>query len=371
MKGKTAIVYDWMDSWGGVERLLLVLHEIFPEAPFFTSVHNAENAKWSKSINVTTSFMQKLPGLIIQNRVLSVPFYRIAFETFDFSGFDRVVSVSSSFAKSVIVSPSVRHTLILLTPTRFLWSHNADYGSGFPVPSFILKAMKDWDKTVVLRADKIISISQTVRKRCLNYYGLDSLVLNPPFDIEYWKKIKSQTNQKAVRSNGSKNEKKPFLIVSRLERYKKIDLAVKAFNKNGLLLWIVGTGREDKNLRNIAKGNISFLGKVTDLKLVDIYLRSRALIMPQEEDFGYVSLEAQFFKLPVISYEKGGASETVIENETGIFFPLQTVDSLNQAVERFIRMEYNLKKTVAEKGFSNCRRFDKKKFEAKLKKILL
>lgn len=364
---KIAIVYDWIDKWGGVERVLLTLHKMFPEAIFYTSYFNQQTASWAKDLKIKTSFLQNFPSFIKKNRILSLVFYPFAFESFDFSGFDLVISVTSSFAKSIITKPGTQHICYLLTPTRYLWSHEKKY-FGYGLVSYLVRGyvdfLKRWDYVVAQRPDKIVSISETIRNRCLKYYKRESEVVYPGFDIRYWKNIKDQISKIKGTDQISKilRNKKYFLVISRLEPYKKIGLAIKVFNKLNKPLIIVGEGSEEKKLKRMAGKNIIFLSKLSDVELGSSYTNAQALIMPQEEDFGYASLEAQFFGCPVIAYKKGGATETVIDGKTGIFFNRQEEISLRQAIERFSRIEYNLKTKVKEIGARNIKRFSKDKF---------
>jgi len=372
---RVAIVYDWIDKWGGVERVLLTLHEMFPEAIFYTSYFDFKNASWAKDLKIKTSFLQKFPDFIKKNRILSFLFYPFVFESFDFSDFDLVISVTSSFGKSIITKPGTQHICYLLTPTRYLWSHEKDYLNdklvGYLAHSYLEK-IKKWDFVTAQRPDKIISISETVKKRCLKYYKRNSEVVYPGFDHEYWNKIKSQiTNNKSqINFKFQISNLKFFLIVSRLEPYKKIDLAIKVFNKLNKSLIIVGKGTEEKKLKQIASKNITFLSKLSDIELGNLYSNAQALVMPQEEDFGLVSIEAQFFGCPVITYKKGGVSETVKNNKTGIFFDLQTEQSLRRAIESFIKIKYNLKNQVKKYYIGNLERFSKKNFIEKFMKNL-
>ena len=162
---KIAVVYDWLDKWGGVERVLLTLHEMFPRAIFYTSYYNSEQAAWAKDLRIRTSFIQKLPDFIRGSRLISFPFYPYAFETFDFSDFNLVISVTSAFAKSIISKPGTRHICYLLTPMRYLWSHPKDYFANKFLNSLIspyLANLRNWDFIAAQRPDKIISISRTV-----------------------------------------------------------------------------------------------------------------------------------------------------------------------------------------------------------------
>ena len=372
---RIAIVYDWIDKWGGVERVLLTLHEMFPKAVFYTSYFDKEEAGWAKSLKIKTSFLQNFPSFIKNSRILSFIFYPFAFESFDFSEYDLVISVTSSFAKSIITRPGTKHICYLLTPTRYLWSHKKDYLRNISVRNLIsgyLNMFIKWDNVAAQRPDKIISISETVRNRSLKYYKRDSKVVYPGFDIRYWDKIKSQIiNPKSqINSKYKILNTKYFLIVSRLEPYKKVELAIKVFNKLKIPLIIVGEGSQAGQLKQIAGKNITFLSKLSDVELGGLYSKAEALIMPQEEDFGYVSLESQFFNCPVIAYKKGGAVETVIDQKTGLFFEDQTEQSLRKTVERFNKIKYNLKIELSKFGMKNIEKFDKEKFIDKFMKYI-
>jgi len=350
-KKRIAIVYDWMDSWGGVERMLLVLHEMFPTADWFTSYIDPKKARWIDEIQnanfkMQTSFIQNLPSFIKSSRLLSLPLYPVAFENFDLREYDIVISITSSFAKSVITHPGTKHVCILLTPTRWLWSQVDNYTNELPLDrgltSFIRKPfvrhLQKWDSVAAQRPDKMISIAQVVADRCKAYYHRDSEVIYPPFDFEYWSKVKSNNKRKSRH-----HLKKYFLVVSRLEPYKKVDMVIRAFQRfPDKRLVIVGTGTQSSKLMRSAGDNIYFIQNATDDELGALYIGAQALIMPQEEDFGYMSLEAQFFGCPVIAYGKGGALETVMKGKTGLFFSEQSARSLGDAVAEFKRGKYNL-----------------------------
>ncbi len=379
-KQKIAIVYDWIDKWGGVERVLLTLREMFPHAEFFTSYYDSEKAVWAKDLKIKTSFIQKFPQFIRGNRIFSLPLYPYAFESFDFSNYDLVISVTSAFAKSIITRPDALHICYLLTPTRFLWFRTDDYIKNqalkFALSSYLAK-LREWDFIASQRPDRIASISNTVADRCRKFYKRESAVLYPPFDISYWEKIK-----KSLESNDpylvgmTLKYQKYFLVVSRLEPYKRVEFVLKTFNQmlpirsrpsnigniDKTNLVIIGEGSEAARLKKIARENLVFLNKLTDQELAYLYSNAKALIMPQEEDFGYVSLEAQFFGCPVIAYRKGGATETVIEGKTGIFFEEQSITSLMSALQKYNVVKYELKSRLEKFGLDNIRKFSKEKF---------
>lgn len=297
MKKRVAIVYDRVNKWGGAERVLLALHEIFPDAPLYTSVYDSKNAPWAKVFpEVKSSFLQKFP-FAKSNHEFLAPLMPRAFESFMLTDFDVVISVTSEAAKGVKTKPGTLHICYCLTPTRYLWS---GYGEYFKDPFLrtiskpVIDYLKKWDKKVSKRPHKMVAISSEVQKRIKKYYGRNSSVVFPPVTIPgYGQSI-------------MKYPKRYFLVVSRLDYgYKKVDLAVRAFNKLGFPLVIVGTGREEKKLKSMAKSNIRFVGKVSEKELAKHYSRAKALIMPQEEDFGIVAVEAQSMGVPVIAFKKG------------------------------------------------------------------
>lgn len=379
---KIAIVYDWIDKWGGVERLLLTLLQIFPKAKFYSSYFDRQKAVWAKNIKIRSSFIQKLPNFVKGNRIASLPFYPFAFESLDFKNFDLVITVTSSFAKAVITRPETTHICYLLTPTRYLWVFPDGYLNN-PILKYALSPylakLRNWDFFSAQRPDRIISISQTVADRCWKYYKRESEVIYPPFDSEYWNKIKKailrakpkeslNLFQKILqireihRFARNDNSGKYFLVVSRPEPYKKVNLVIQLFNQLNHRLVIVGEGSQLERLKRMAGENIIFLNRISDQELGILYSKAEALIIPQEEDFGYVALEAQFFACPVIALARGGARETVIEGKTGIFFPSQTIDSIQKALSRFDMVKYRLRQSTKEFGQKSVERFDKKKF---------
>ena len=360
---KVAIVYDRVNKWGGAERVLLALHEMFPKAPLYTSVYDPKNASWTKVFpEIKTSFLQKF-SFAKSNHEFLAPFMPFAFESFDFSDFDLVISVTSEAAKGIKTKTGTYHLCYCLTPTRYLWSGYNEY---FRDPVFraitkpIVSILRKWDKKAAARPDKIIAISTEVQKRIKKYYSRDSEIIYPPVD----KLPSSEGRQKTNHKNQTNS--KYYLLVGRLVGYKKVDLAIQAFNKLNYPLVIVGTGRDEKKLKKMSNKNIYFAGKVSEKELVNYYQNAKALIMPQEEDFGIVSIEAQSYGVPVIAYKKGGASDTVISGKTGLLFDSQTVKSLMQAVEKFDKMHFS--ERIIK---TNVQRFSKQVFRRRLQETLV
>ncbi len=363
-----ALVYDRVNKWGGAERVLLALHKIFPDAPLYTSVYHPQKAAWAKVFDVRPSFLQNFPFAKDHHEIYAT-FMPLAFESFSFDNYDLVVSVTSEAAKGILTKPGTKHICYCLTPTRYLWSGYDEYFKN-PILRFISKPvvwyLRIWDKIAAQRPDKIIAISKEVRMRIKKYYGLDSEIIYPPLMVgaevasENFRAHRAgkfgliNKKSKGARPRSENFESSPrltdkwkmengqyFLVVSRLVPYKKIDLAVKVFNKLNLPLKIIGKGSEEDRLKAIAKSNIEFLGYLTDEELVKYYKGCRALIFPGKEDFGLSLIEAQSFGKPVIAYKEGGVLESVVEGKTGIFFAPQTSRALEEAVKRFMRKKFN------------------------------
>lgn len=356
-KKQIALVYDRVNKWGGAERVLLSLHKMFPKAELFTSVYDKKSASWAKVFpKVTTSFLQKIP-FAKSNHELLAPLMPLAFESFDFSGYDLVISVTSEAAKGIKTSGKTIHICYCLTPTRYLWSGYSDYFKGLAFKSItkpIVRYLRSWDIKAAKRPDVIIAISTEVQKRIKKYYHRDSKIVFPP------------VNTSTLNGNKVFRQKTYYLMVSRLDYgYKKVDLAIETFNKLGYSLIIVGSGRDEVRLKSIANKNIKFMGKVTDKKLREIYRSAKALIMPQVEDFGIVALEAQSLGVPVIAFKSGGVLDTVIDKRTGVLFNKQNSESLRKAVLRFDKMKFKVDNLV-----TNAKKFSEEKFRQNFAKII-
>lgn len=331
---KIALVYDRANKIGGAERILTALHTLYPDAPLYTLVHDAERASWTKDWHVITSFLQRIPIARKYHEFFPiVPIF--AFEQFDFGAFDVVISVTATEAKGIIVPPHVLHICYLLTPTRFLWSHYFEY---FEKPILRMLAspfvsfLRMWDVLAAQRPDHLVTISQTSKKRITKYYKRDAEIIYPPVNTK-----KFRIKNEELRSK----EDNYFLIVSRLVRYKRIDIAIEACNALQLPLRIVGDGMERKSLEKLAGPTIEFMGNLTDETLTHYYQNCRALLFPQEEDFGITAVEALACGKPVIAYGRGGAGEIIEPGKNGELFFLQTTDALIEALETSMKKKYS------------------------------
>jgi len=325
---RIAFVHEYLNQFGGAERVLQVLASIFPDAPIYTLFYDSEaTGRVFEGKEIRTSFLQKIPFINKYHRFFPL-FMPTAIEQFNFSQFDVVISISASFAKGIITKPGTRHICYCLTPPRFLWDDSQKFVEEFTYPGAIkiffpplITYVRLWDREASLRVDEFWSISNFVRDRVKKYYLRDSEVIYCPVNVDKFYITDSIDDY--------------FFMTGRLVSYKRFDLAIRVFNKLGWPLKIAGVGPEMKKLKKIAGNNIEFLGLVSDEKLADLYSHSKAFIFPQEEDFGITPLESMASGRPVIAYRGGGAVETVREGETGFFFNQQTEESLSEAVKRF------------------------------------
>jgi glycosyltransferase involved in cell wall biosynthesis len=352
-----AIVCDWLTSPGGAEKVVFELHTIFPDAPIYTSIYNPEKFPEFANADIRTSFLQNLPKAQKKHQWY-LPMMPIAFENFDLSEYDVVISSSHSCAKGIITRPETIHISYCHSPPRYLWDNSheyiKEYGMNKVVKKFssrILHKLRIWDRTAAERVDHYIANSKHVKKRIAKYYQRDAHVIYPPVDIRRFRK--------------RKDKKTFFLAVGRLTAYKKFELLVDTFNELEDSLVIVGNGEERKRLEKKANQNIAFFGYVTDEKLRTLLQDAQALIFPQLEDFGIVPLEAMACGTPVIAYDAGGAQETVIDGETGILFKKQTVSRLKQAIEKFPTIEFDHKIIRAQ-----AEKFSQKTFRDTIKKFI-
>ncbi len=351
---KTALVYDRVNKWGGAERVLLALHQIWPEAPLYTAVYDPSRAAWAKAFRVIPSFLNRLP--LVKKFHEAFPYLMpLAFESFKFNDYDVVISVTSEAAKGIMTQPKTLHVCYCLTPTRYLWSGYKDYFQNQALrllSGWVVSYLRSWDQVAAQRPDLYLAISKNVQKRIKKYYGREAKVTHPPVDINRFKVGKGKKGNY-------------FLLVSRLVPYKKTEIVVQAFNQLGLPLKVVGVGSQGGKLRKMAEKNIEFLGQLTDKELLSYYQGCQAVIFPQEEDFGLVPLEAQACGRPVIAYREGGALETVIEGETGLFFSPQTVEALKKAVRKF--KSGSFKSGVCRQ---NAERFSQSGFQEEIKSLI-
>ncbi len=353
---KVALVTDSLTFPGGHSRVLLSLLKIWPDADIYTSVFDREQFPGLENQKVFTTFINSLPGKKFWRKHYSI-LSPLAFEQFDFSGYDLVVSLSAGAAKGVITNPATKHLGIILTPPRAYW------GERFKRQSFMSKIigmfepitgmlMRIWDFEAAYRPDDLIAISKFIQKRVQKIYKRDSKVVYPGVNLEFWK------------PEPKKKREDFYLVVSRLESYKRIDLAVKAANKLKCKLVVIGDGPELQNLKSIAGSTITLKGHLSDEEVRDHMQRCRALIFPGLEDFGMTPVEAMACGSPVIAYNRGGTAETVINEETGIHFEVQEVDEIIDSIKKCERSNFDNSQIVM-----CARMFSEKKFIQNIEKL--
>lgn len=361
-----ALVYDRVNKWGGAERVLLALHEIWPDAPLYTAVYDPAAAPWADVFDVRTSFLQKIPLAKNYHELLPI-LTPMAFESLSFDEYDVVISVTSAEAKSIITKPQTCHICYCLTPTRYLWSGYRDYinnpglGKLGELGRFALKwsapTLRRWDSFAANRPDYYIAISKHVAKRINKFYGKSvEKIIYPPVEISKGSTLPKQGGTLRKASDY-------FLAVSRLVGYKRIDLLIETFNELGWQLVIVGDGRDREALQAMAGSTIRFVTRhLTDEELSAYYGNCRAFVFAADEDFGIAAAEAQAFGKPVIAYKKSGIAEIVKDGQTGILFDKQTTEGLLSALREFEKKSFD--PDVSRK---NAVRFGKARFKREMK----
>jgi len=323
---RIAIVHDWMVNFGGAERVLELLHRIFPEAPIYTLVYDAKRiSPHFSDCTVRTTYVQKLPGAtrLYKNLLTLMPG---AFERLDLTDYDIVISSCSSCSKGIITRADAVHICYCHTPTRYIWSHFHEYKNHASLLKrllmpFLIHHTRIWDFQAAQRVDLFLANSKTTSQRIQKYYRRNSTVVYPGVRMEKRAALEQPDEY--------------YLIVGRLIYYKRFDLAVKACTNLKRRLIVVGTGDEEKLLRSMAGECITFTGRLSDTEIHDLYRSAKAFLFPGEEDFGITPVEAQSAGCPVIAYGRGGATESVIDGKTGRFFCEQTVAAMEEAILHF------------------------------------
>lgn len=377
---RVALIHDHLAQDGGAEKVLKVLADLYPEATIYTLLYDKKNAnKYFCGRRIETSIIQKLPGGVSHYQWY-MPFMPMAVEFFDLRLYDLVISDASAFAKGVITSTDTLHICYCHSPTRYLWDYTHQYINELKynkyfkkVISLVLNYIRLWDRQAADRVDTYIANSKTVKARIKKYYRRESTVIYPPVDINRFK-VSNQVEDPAfakasssVETSADKSAGKYFLIGGRLSPYKRVDITIEAFKKLGKKLKVYGDGIDLERLKKIANhhDNIEFLGRVNDDQLAELYSNCQAFIYPQEEDFGITAVEAMASGRPVIAFKKGGATETVIEGKTGLFFNKQTSEALGGAVSGFNPKHFN-----PEEIRQHAEKFSTQRFKTEIKSFI-
>lgn len=345
---KVALVHDYLREYGGAERVLEAIHELYPEADVYTAYYFPEKMpERMKSWKIQTSALQKLPFL--RNHFLwytyLVPW---AFEQFDLRKYDLVIASSSFAAKGVLTYPNQTYICYCHTPTRFLWGVNAKSNRRWlirPILNRLNSFFKKWDYSAAQRVDYFVANSRTTQARIKEYYNRDSDVIYPFGGFD------SPTDVNTKRDY--------YLVLSRLEVIKRIDVIIKAFNELGLPLKIGGTGFMKDKLKSIAGPTVEFIGFVPEEKLAAVYSGAKAFVAcADDEDFGMTLVEAQMCGTPVVALRQGGYIESVEENATGLFFEKATTEEIVQTIKEFETRLFN-----PEKIRQQAQKFSKENFK--------
>lgn len=350
---KVALVHDWLIG-GGAEKVVEALHELYPDAPIYTSYATDE---WRQKLNgqVRTGYLQSLGPL---RKYL--PFLRAWwFSHLDLSNYDLVISSSGAEAKGVKVGAGTVHINYCHAPTHYYWSRYNDYlkhpGFGLldPLARLGLKLfvgpMRRWDHKAAQRPRFMIANSTHTQSEIKKYYGRDSIVIHPPVDVERF-------------SNTSSTKREGFIITGRQTPYKRVDLAVTACSAVNAPLTVVGDGPDNKKLKGLAGPSVTFLDWVSNEEVVMRLQSVQAFLFPGVDDFGISAVEALAAGTPVIAYKGGGALDYVVPGKTGEFFSPQTSEALIQALKSFNPDKYNQDDIKA-----HAAQFSKKNFTQKLK----
>jgi glycosyltransferase involved in cell wall biosynthesis len=336
-KLRVALVHHWLTSPGGGEKVLYELHQMYPNAPIYTTTYIPENFPEFAGATVHTTFLNRIPFLRRKHQLFPI-FFGTPMKTFDMSGYDLVISSCAAEAKYVRTPAQTLHICYCHTPVRYYWTdyewrlNNLPFGVLNPLARLVFPMvvglLRRIDYAAAQRVNVFIANSRHIQARIKQYYHRDSTVIYPPIVTEHLLTLK-------------RNPQDFYLIVGRQVAAKRLDVAVDAFNELGLKLKVVGAGEEISRQKRRAAANIEFLGRVSDDERDRLYAEAKAFIFPPEEDFGIVPLEAMAAGTPVIAFNKGGVPEYISDGETGVLFDEQVGASLVAAVRRFEGMEFD------------------------------
>lgn len=329
-------MHDYLNQRGGAERVFSHIAGAYRDAPVYTALFDpAQTGDLVDPRRVRTSYLAKLPGANRYFRYLA-PLYPRAFESFDLSEYDTILSSTTAWAKGVIVPPGAVHVCYINTVSRFAFAYERYVGGlgGAEIARPVIAKLVDWDKRAAMRPTQFVANSRNVAERVKHYYGRDSIVLHCPVDVDRF----------TVGSGGGDY----FFIASRLLPYKQIDLAIRAAQLAGVKLYVAGTGPAERKLRELARGTTTTMfGYLDDAHVNELLGAARAAILPGEEDFGLVPLEAAACGRPTIAFRAGGALETIVPHETGEFFEEPEPESLARVLGQFDETRYDARRLRA------------------------
>ncbi|PWC32984.1 glycosyltransferase [Azospirillum sp. TSO35-2] len=357
---KVAIVHYWLVGMRGGEKVIEALCEMYPEADIFTHVYRPERiSPIIRRHRVTTTFIDRLP---MAHRMYQkyLPLMPLALEQLDLSAYDLVISSESGPAKGVLTRPDALHVCYCHTPMRYVWSGYHDYLASAgplvrPLMPYAIHRLRQWDLATAARVDRFIANSATVAQRIWRVYRRDATVIHPPVETGRFA---------ATTALDGETRGDHYLFLSQLVAYKRADIAIEAFNRMGRKLLVVGEGEEYRRLKQMAGPTVELLGHCSAEELDRHYAACRALIFTANEDFGIVPVEAMAAGRPVLALRRGGATETVRDGVTGLFFDQQTPEALIDAVERFEAQEHRFDPAAIR---AHAARFDQELFKERLR----
>ena len=341
-KLRVAILHYWFVTWRGGEKVVRSILDLFPNADVYTLFY--DQSKCGQHLLGHTVYSSTLDKSFLRKQYQKLfPLYPLGVRSLELKGdYDLIISSESGPIKGIHNPKNIPHLCYVHTPMRYCWGFTQDYLITLPrlvrpFANAAFESLRRYDETTVHGVDKFVANSQNVRQRVRTYYGRESSVVYPPISLDLF------NDQNLVVSKSS--ERDYYLSFGAITPYKGIGLLVDTFNKNGLPLIIIGDGSEKEKLEKIAKPNIKFVGVLPYPKIQEYILAAKALLFPGEEDFGMIPLEVMAHGVPVLAYGKGGALETVIENKTnlpqgtGLFFTEQTVQSLQNTIDGFEKIQ--------------------------------
>ncbi len=327
---KLAIVADWLPTYGGAEHVIAAMHDLWPEAPVFTTVAKPSHLGPLQKADIRTDpLLQTIYRFTGRHQYL-LPLMPRAIERIDCSGYDTVLSSSHAVGKGIIPPPTSVHVCYCHTPMRYAWEMEEEYLADFRIRGWLkkyvkaeLKRLRRWDIATAKRVDRFIANSTETQKRIQRIYGRESVVIPPPVDDRFFSVPLRRTQTSSY-----------YLALGRLVPYKRFDLLIDLANSLSLPLKIGGTGGDMDRLKKLAGPTIQFIGFVPEENVPALFAGAECLLFPQVEDAGIVPLEAQACGVPVIAFGKGGVLDVVIDGQTGIFAKTQTVEGFREALQR-------------------------------------
>jgi len=357
-KPKIALAHEFLNNIGGAEQILYQLHQIFPEAPIYTLTSNPRFVQeFLPQAKIICSPLRNWPTWLTDRHQLFLNYFPIATELFDFSEYDIVISDSHSFIKGLITKPDTIHVSYIHSPTRYLWDQTHNWAKQKKIDIFAsiinwrFNSLRLWDKLAADRPDILLANSNYVGERIKKFYR------RQPYQVVY----PSVDTKTFLPKNIKKQDY--YLVLSRLQHFKRFDLAIHACNRLGKKLIVAGDGAAYNDLKAIAGPTIKFTGQVSDQEKIKLMQQAQAFIFPGDEDFGIVPVEAMAAGTPIIAYGVGGLLESVIENKTGLFFSEQTVDSLVDCLRRF---EKKKDQFTSDLCISRAKKFDHQVFRQQI-----